>query len=497
MTETVRSSRRRATLAVAFAAEVLVMVYGMTATVALPGIGAALALEGGELQWAITAYTLPLGAFLMVGGRVSDLAGRRRVLILGLGGFALGSLVAGTAVSAAVFTAGRGVAGLGAALALPAALATVTDLTDEGRDRTRALGWMSASIDIGMVVGALAGGAATSILGWRWALLIVVPPALGAAVSARLLLPESRAANGGQRPDWLGASALAGGLALVIAALVAVQRDAAIGQSALATLAGGALLLALFAVRERRPGGLLPLALLRRSRVAAANLSIVANAGAFCGVLVLGTLAMQRGIALTPLETGGAFVPLGLSALLGGWVAPRLVERFATGAVVAVALAISAAGLAWMGIAPGGSGYTTRMLPPFAVAGFSFAVAAVPLTATVVDAAASAERALAAGLFQTFTHVGGAIVLALIVIVAGAGGLDMGFLAGAAVLLAATLTALPLCRAPRLDFAEDVGPRAGAGRREGRHEGGRARARARAQADRERAAEGRQGVGSR
>src|SRR5829696_4999175 len=355
MTETVRSSRRRATLAVAFAAEVLVMVYGMTATVALPGIGAALALEGGELQWAITAYTLPLGAFLMVGGRVSDLAGRRRVLILGLGGFALGSLVAGTA------------------LALPAALATVTDLTDEGRDRTRALGWMSASIDIGMVVGALAGGAATSILGWRWALLIVVPPALGAAVGARLLLPESRAANGGQRPDWLGASALAGGLALVIAALVAVQRDAAIGQSALATLAGGALLLALFAVRERRPGGLLPLALLRRSRVAAANLSIVANAGAFCGVLVLGTLAMQRGIALTPLETGGAFVPLGLSALLGGWVAPRLVERFATGAVVAVALAISAAGLAWMGIAPGGSGYTTRMLPPFAVAGFSFA----------------------------------------------------------------------------------------------------------------------------
>jgi MFS family permease len=201
-------SRRALVLTVLFTAEVLVMLDGIVVSVALPEIGDEVGLAGAELQWVITAYTLPLGAFLLVGGRTADLLGRRRLLVAGLCAFAAGSLLAGLSRAAAPLLAGRALAGLGAACAIPAALALTTAVTEAGRDRNQVLGWMSATIDVGMVGGAVLGGLVTYALGWPWVFPALVPVAIAAAVAPPALLPESRDEHAGGRLDWAGAASV-------------------------------------------------------------------------------------------------------------------------------------------------------------------------------------------------------------------------------------------------------------------------------------------------
>jgi uncharacterized protein YqeY/predicted MFS family arabinose efflux permease len=470
--------RRRLVLAVLFTAEVLVMLDGIVVSVALPEIGDDVGLRGAELQWVITAYTLPLGAFLLVGGRAADVLGRRRLLVAGLCAFAAGSLLAGLSRAALPLIAGRALAGLGAACAIPAALALTTAVTREGRDRNAVLGWMSATIDVGMVGGAVLGGLITYAFGWPWVFLALVPVALSAAAVTPALLPESRDERTGGGLDWAGAATVAGGVALVIMALVRAQQDGPGSASTLAALAGGALLLLAFAATQLREGAplprarrwsalaprrartpLLPRRLVGTPRVMGANLAIVANAGAFGGTVVLSTLFMQRVLGLSALETGVALVPLALSAFAGGFLAPRLIEALGTARAVALSLVATAASLGWVAaLAGGGFGYWATLLPAYCVAGCTFATAAVPLTAAVVGAARAGERGLAAGLFQTFTHVGGALVLAILVVAAAAradaagqrAGIEAGFALAAVILLLGAVVALRFLRDPHL-----------------------------------------------
>ncbi len=220
------------------------------------------------------------------------------------------------------------------------------------------------------------------------------------------------------------------------------------------------LLLALFAatqLRGRRP--LLPLRLVGSTRVTGANLAIVANAGAFGGTVVLSSLFMQRVLGLTALETGLALVPLALSALGGGFLAPRLIDRLGTARTVALSLVATAACLGWTaGLAGSGSGYWGALFPAYCVAGCTFATAAVPLTAAVIGEARARERGLAAGLFHTFTHVGGALVLAILVVAAAAraaaagerAGVEAGFALAALILLIGAAVALRLLCDPHL-----------------------------------------------
>jgi uncharacterized protein len=237
------------------------------------------------------------------------------------------------------------------------------------------------------------------------------------------------------------------------------QEDGPASTAALAALAGAVLLLGAFAATQRlaaRP--LLPLRLMRSRRVMGANLAIVANAGAFGGTVVLSTLFMQRVLGLSTLETGVALVPLALSALAGGFLAPRVIERFGTARTVAGSLLATAACLGWTAALAGDGGYWAAIFPAHLLAGCTFATAAVPLTAAVVDAARVPERGLAAGLFQTFTHVGGAVVLAVLVVAAAGraeaagprSGIEAGFAVAAALLVLAALAALRLLRSPHL-----------------------------------------------
>ena len=363
-------------LTILFTAELLVMLDGMSVSVALPEIGDDVGLEGAELQFVVTAYTVPLGSFLLLGGRAADRWGRRRMLVGGLVAFALGSLAAGLARDAGVLLGGRAVSAVGAAFAIPAALGLVTAVTSPGRERNRVLGLMAAIQAFGVVAGAALGGVVTYTLGWPWVFLVLAPVAAAAAVGVRLL-PESGGDDAEQPLDWAGATAVALGLALLILALVDVQREG-LGGAAAPALAGSLVLLALFVLRQRAARApLLPLRLFRSPRVTGANVTVVANAGAFTGTVVLSTLLMQRDLGFSALETGLGFAPLSLSAFAGCLLAPTLIERAGPRASVVASLTVTAAALVWIAAAPL-DGYAGTLVPAYVLAGFTFAAAAVP-----------------------------------------------------------------------------------------------------------------------
>jgi EmrB/QacA subfamily drug resistance transporter len=406
-----------AALAVLCAADVLVTLDGMVVSVALPSMQRDLGLSASALQWVVTAYTLALGTFLLLGGRVADAFGRRRTLLVGLATFTVASAIAGASRTPAILLAARALAGLGAAFAVPAALALVSIMFEEGRARNRALGYMSASIDVGMVVGAVLGGVITSVLGWPWVFYVIVAIGLATLAITPRAIEESRPTQTRRPLNVPSALAAAGGLGLLIFSLTRAQALGPAAAGTLAPLAGSLVLLAGFAVLERRSESpLLPRRLLRRRRAAAAYMAIVANAGAFVSVIVLSTLYLQRVLGFSALEAGLAFMPLAISAGAGGPVAAPLIDRLGVRAVVGGSLAITAGAVALLARVTVDGDYVASVMPIFAVCGFTFATAAVPLTAEAVADAPPSDHGIAAGLFQTFTHVGGAIVLPLVII---------------------------------------------------------------------------------
>ena len=220
----------------------------MVITVALPAIQHDLGTDGAALQWVVTAYTLSLGAFLLVGGRAGDLYGRRRMLVAGMVLFALASLAAGLAPGTGALLAARAVQGIGAAFAIPAALALLSARYERERDRERALGVLSATLDVGMVAGLVIGGALTASLGWPWCFFLVVPFGLAAAALAPAVLEESRDEQA-PRPDVAGAPLCAAGCGMLVFGLVRSERD---GVAAVPFVLAAVALLAGFLAVERR-----------------------------------------------------------------------------------------------------------------------------------------------------------------------------------------------------------------------------------------------------
>jgi EmrB/QacA subfamily drug resistance transporter len=449
----------RLALIVLCVADVLVALDGTVVSVALPSIQRDLHFSATGLQWVVTAYTVTLGSFLLLGGRIADAAGPRRTFVSGLAVFTAGSLVAGLARTPAVLVGARAVAGLGAALAIPAALALIAAGFRDGQERTRALGLVSAGIDVGMALGAVLGGVVTTALGWPWAFLLAVPLGAATVAVAPRVLDEQRPRRP-ERIDPLGAIMVATGVGSLIYGLTAAEARGVADARTLAPIVLAAAVLAGFAHRERERG-----AVAGGRRALAADVAIVANAGAFGGVLVLSTLHMQRVLGFSALEAGLGFVPLVLSAGAGGPAAARLVARFGTRGVVAASFVITAGAALWLAGAPVGTGYAAALLPAFAVGGFTFATAAVPLTAEAVADAAPAAKGAAAGLFQTCTHAGGAVVLAALIVCAAArsdgaaargadataallAGYRLAFVLTAALLAAGALVALALLRRP-------------------------------------------------
>jgi MFS family permease len=451
-------TRPAVVLAVLCATDFLVVLDGLIVAVALPAMQDALGIAPSALQWVINAYLLGFGGLLLLGGRLGDLYGRRRILTGGLVLFAAGALAGGLAGSTAVLIAGRAVQGAASALMAPNALALLVEHFREPAERDRALGRWSAVGSLGIPAGALLGGVITAGLGWRWVLLVNVPLALLAAAATRRVLEESRDPGAGRRLDLPGAVLVTAGTTLLI---LAVVRSEAGARSVLAPLTGGVLLMAAFAAVERRaraplvPPGTLGAPGRRPALLAGAALPVGLGA-----VLFLGTLYLQRGLGLAPLETGLAYLALALPVIAASPAAARLSGRYGARPVAVAGLLLQAAGLLLLARAPADGSFAADVLPAFVLVGAGAPIAFVPVTAAIMGKAGEASG-LVSGVFNTAQQIGNALALAVLATIVAsraaaleaggaapaealAGGLHAAFLAGAVLAAAACLPALTL-----------------------------------------------------
>jgi len=438
--------------------------------VALPSIGSDLDFAREDLSWVANAYTLMFGGFLLLGGRVADLVGRRRMFMVGLVLFTAASLLGGLAQSALWLVLARAAQGLGAALISPAALSLVMTLFTEGSERNKALGVWGAVAGSGGAAGVILGGVLTEWLGWEAVLYVNVPIGLVAAFLAPRLLPEGREAAGTRSFDVAGAVTVTAGLTMLVYALVDAN-DAGWGSAQTLGLAAGALaLLALFiAIEMRAPRPLAPLAIFRNRALRGANIVSVAMTMAFFPMFFFLTFYAQYVLGYEPIEAGFAQLPIALSIIVFAGVASQIVTRAGYKTTILIGLLVAAAGLLWFAqVSPGGS-FLADILGPSLVTGFGLAFAFVAGTIAATSGVSGEQAGLASGLVNTSQQIGGALGLALLIAlatartdavdaaqpVALAEGYQAGFLGGAGLaLLGALLTVLLLSSRESREHAE-------------------------------------------
>jgi len=441
--------------------------------VALPSIGRALDFSQDNLSWVVNAYTLTFGGFLLLGGRLADLLGRRAIFIGGLALFSVASLLGGLAQSDTWLIAARAVQGLGAALISPAALSLITTIFTEGAERNRALGVWGAVAGSGGAAGVLLGGALTQWISWEAVLFVNVPIGLLAAAAAPRLLPESRDAEH-RYFDFQGAALVTGGLALLVYALVDANNA---GWGTFHTIGLGGIALGLIAAfiawEARAPHPIMPFSIFRLRTLRGANIVGLLLGLALFAMFFFLSLYMQQVLGFDALKTGVAYLPLAIMIILSAGVASQLTTRIGFKPVLITGYLMLTAGLVWFSQVSAGGTYVGDVLFPSLVVGFGLGLAFVPVTIAAVMGTKPEEAGLASGLINTSQQVGGALGLAILSAIAtartnhviGGGGHSQGFaltagfqtafLVGAAfTLLAAVLAAVMISSADSRAHAE-------------------------------------------
>jgi len=408
--------------------------------VALPSIQRALALPQASLQWVVIAYGLMFGGFLLLGGRLADLLGRRRVFVAGLTVFALASLACGLAPSLGVLVTFRGLQGLGAALTAPSALSILTTTFAEGEQRNRALGVWGAVAGSGATAGVIAGGALTSGPGWQWIFFINIPVGLVLAVMALLVVPEGRRRTAGRRFDAAGAASATAGLLLVVYAVNRTIGNGWLSAWTVIPLAAAALLILAFVLIEAQSQNpLVPFAVFRSETVAAANVMAALLFGSFTPLIFLSTLYMQQVLGYSALRAGVSFLAMSVSSLVASAVVgARLVGRLGVRWTLVTGFSLLAMGLLLMARAPAGGTYAD-LLPAFFLAGLGLGSCVVPVQVAAFAGVAEPETGLASGLVSTSQEVGGALGVAVIATVA-AGRTSTALATGGSAAIPAALT---------------------------------------------------------
>ncbi len=389
--------------------------------VALPSIQRDLGLPQSSLQWVVIAYGLTFGGFLLLGGRLADLLGRRRVFVTGLTVFGLASLASGLAPTLGVLVTSRGLQGLGAALTAPSALSILTTTFAEGEQRNRALGVWGAVAGSGATAGVIAGGALTSGPGWQWIFFINVPIGLALAVMALLLVPEGRRRTAERRFDAAGATTATAGLLLLVYAVNRTIGNGWLAAWTIIPLAAAAGLIAAFILIELRSRSpLVPFAIFRRPTLAAANVLAALLFGSFTPLIFLATLYMQQVLGYSALRAGVSFLAMSVASLMASAVVgARLVGRLGVRRTLAIGFSLLALGLLLMARAPVGGTYAD-LLPTFLLAGVGLGSCVVPVQVAAFAGVAEREAGLASGLVSTSQEVGGGLGVAVIATVAAA-----------------------------------------------------------------------------
>jgi EmrB/QacA subfamily drug resistance transporter len=415
-----RPAARRAALVILTGSHLLIVLDATIVNVALSSVQRDMGFGHAALQWVVTAYTLTFGGFLLLGGRLADRFGRRRMFVCGALLFALGSLLGGLAESQAQLVAGRALQGLAGAVLSPAALSLLLAVFTERRARDRALGVWAVVSAGGNALGLILGGVLTQLLSWEWVFLVSVPVALGAALCGRLVLPQvpgGRAA----RVDTVGAVLGTVGLGALMFAFVRMPEEGSFAPGTLLVLVASAVLLALFARLQRtRPHALLPLRLLRDRTVLSADLiGLLFGAGVYALFYFL-SVFLGETLGYAPLEVGVAILPLTVAITAAAWLADRLVRRVRPQFMIMAGTLLAAAGLASLARIAPDSAYTTTLLPGLLCVGLGMGTASVALTSTAVGGAAAEDSGVASGLFNAGQQLGGALGLALLTAVSAA-----------------------------------------------------------------------------
>ncbi|MGW9429409.1 MFS transporter [Streptomyces decoyicus] len=402
--------RRWMALIVASVATLMVVVDVSIVNIALPQAQSDLAMGDANRQWMITAYALAFGGLLLLGGRIADFAGRKRILVIGLLGFAAASMLGGLAPDPGTLFTARALQGAFAALLAPAALSLITVAFTDPKERAKAFGIFGAFQGGGGAVGLLLGGVLTEYAGWRWCMYINVPIALTVALAARRFVRESRAA-GNRHYDLPGTLLVTGGLvALVYGFTQAADGGGWTAPATVILLAAAVLLLTAFVLVERRTAHpLLPLrVVMERNRAGVFLANLLIGAGMF-GMNLFMTYFLQVNLHYTPLQAGIAFLPFSAGIIATTTLGPPLVTRFGPKPLMVAGTALATAGLLWLTRLDTASSYTGEVLPTqilvsagvglFFLAGPNVALSGVdPRDAGVASAALTTSQQIGAAL---------------------------------------------------------------------------------------------------
>jgi MFS family permease len=421
LAESLMTRSEKIALALLCTTQFMLVLDGIIMNVAIAKIQESLSFAPQALQWVVNAYTLAFGGFLLLGGRAADLLGKRRVLIAGIALFTLASLVGALSPNGAVLVAARAVQGLGAALASPASMSFIAELSPAGRKRDRAFGAMGAIAAAGAASGVLLGGLLTGAFGWESVLLINVPVGLGLIVAAGRLLPSAKAARTLQSLDLAGAVTITAALELAVYALVGAPTTGWGSLHTLGLLATAACLAGLFIGVERRsPHPLVQFSMLRNPRLVSSVATALVHAAGPMTVMYFLSLHLQQSLNYSPMQTGLAFLPMSVMAAVGAMAASRIVGRLGTAKLMVGGLLTMAGGLALLSLLPTNTSYALHLLPGIMVVGMGITLTAVPMTISAMSSVKAQDTGLASGLLNTSQQIGAALVLALLVAVSAA-----------------------------------------------------------------------------
>jgi EmrB/QacA subfamily drug resistance transporter len=410
----------RIVLTIVCLAQFMVVLDISIVNVALPSIQRDLHFSAANLQWVVTAYSLTFGGLLLLGGRLADLFGRRRIFLLGLILFTGASLLGGFAGNQATLIAARSLQGVGAAVLSPATLTILTVTFTEQRARAKALGVWSAVAAGGGAAGALFGGFLTQYLSWRWILFVNVPIGVVLYLFARLYLAESKAEGLRRRLDLSGSITVTLGLLALVYTIVHTDQVSWTSSSTLLTGAIAAVLLAAFVLIEAKLAAhpLVPLRLFRSRALTGANAVMFCFGVAMFAMWFFLSLYLQQVIGYDPVVTGLTFLPQTAAIAVGATMAGRLAPRLGARNVLIAGAACAAGGLYWLSFIQAGDSYWTGACGGGILATFGMGLAFTPIALSATGGVAREEAGLASGLVNSSRQIGASLGLAVLSTVA-------------------------------------------------------------------------------
>jgi EmrB/QacA subfamily drug resistance transporter len=443
-------------LLVLCAGDLMIVLDSTIVNVALPSIQADLGFSGTSLAWVVNAYLLTFGGFLLLGGRLGDLFGHRRLFLIGIAFFTAASIACGLSTTQSLLVAARAIQGLGGAVVSAVALSLIMNLFTEPAERAKAMGVFGFVLAGGGSIGVLLGGVLTDLLSWHWIFLVNVP--IGAVVYALCLrlLPAERGTAAGGRLDVAGAVTVTVSLMLAVYAIVNGNDKGWTSGQTLGLLAAAAVLMALFlGIESRVRAPLVPLGIFRLRNVATANAVGILWAAAMFSWFFMSALYLQKVLGYSPLKVGLAFLPANL--IMGAFslgLSAKLVMRFGFRAPLATGLLLAAAGLVVFARAPVGGSFLVDVLPSMILLAFGAGMAFNPVLLAAMSDVEPSESGLASGVVNTSFMMGGALGLAILASLAASrteslrasgdgalaslnGGYHLAFLVGAAFAVAA------------------------------------------------------------